>query len=107
MRGDLRLAVAEALTVEAAVEVNLGDGNSAPIVRLCQWLAIVAVDGGDHPVGRGIGVGAADNVDMVFTGKCGTRQGVAAPHRPGDDLTALTLHDFLTNQQVRLGLWPD
>jgi hypothetical protein len=87
--GNLRLEVAEALPVEAAVEVDLGDGEAAPLVGLCQRLAVVAVDGGDHPVSGGIGVGAADQIHVVFTGAGGTEQGIAAPHRPRNHLRSI------------------
>ena len=51
-----------------AGKVDLGDGDLAPLLRLRDRLAGVVEDGGDHPVALRIGVGAADDVDVVLAG---------------------------------------
>ena len=48
--GQLGLEVAEAVPLQAMVEVNFGDDDRAPLFGVDDRLAVVAVDGGQHPV---------------------------------------------------------
>ena len=54
-----------------------------------EGFAVVAVDGGDHPVTRGVGVSAADDVNVILASARGTEHGVAAPHGPRDNFRAV------------------
>src|SRR5437867_1896052 len=76
--GNLRFEVAEAGPVEAAVQIDFGDGDGPPLLRLGEGAAVVAVDGGDRPVVGNLGVGAAHQVDVVLAGAGGGEERVAA-----------------------------
>lgn len=81
--------IAEAVPVHGCGEIDLGDGDVAPVVGLRDDVAVVVEDAGDHPIVlRGVGVGAAGDEDVVFAGAGTGEHGIAAPNRPGDDLRA-------------------
>src|SRR2546429_1826150 len=72
----------------ALVQVHFGDADRAPFPGLSQHAAVLAIDGGEHPVARHVFVGAADEIDMVLA-RAGARLfGIAAPHGPRDDFRA-------------------
>src|SRR5258705_7981654 len=72
----------------ALVQVHFRDADSSPFPGLGEHAAVLAVDGREHPVARHVFVSAADEIDLVLT-CAGTRLlGIAAPHRPRDDLSA-------------------
>src|SRR5688572_3477683 len=78
---NLGFEVAEAGPVEPFVEIDFSDDDVAPLLGLSERAAIVAVDGGHHPVARCVGVSAADDVDVVLAGAGGSEHRVAAPDR--------------------------
>ena len=89
MRGDLRLEIPEAVPAEALVEIHLSEGHCAPFLCLRQRASVVTVHGGYHPVAGGIGVRAADDVDVILASARRAQHGITAPNRPGDHLRAV------------------
>ncbi len=85
---DLGFEVAESVPVDGFVEVDFGYGDSSPLLCLGKRATVVVVDCGDYPVSRYVGVGAADDVDVVFAGAGGSEERIAAPDGPGDDFGA-------------------
>lgn len=86
MRWNLRFEIAETVPVEALVQINLGDGDGAPVLGLRKRFAIMAVNSRDHPVTGGIGVCAANDINVILAGACRAKDWVAAPHGPRDNL---------------------
>src|SRR6185436_411002 len=72
----------------ALVQVHLGDTDRSPFLCLGEHAAILAIDSGEHPVARHVFVRAADEIDLVLAGSGARLVGIAAPHRPRDDLSA-------------------
>jgi hypothetical protein len=86
MPRQLSLEIAQAVPEQTLVQVHLGDDHGSPLLSLGQRLAVVAVNGRQHPVAGDVLVSAADDIDMVFAGAGAGQVGVAAPHGPGDHL---------------------
>ena len=65
--------------MQALVEIHFGHGDRAPFLGLGERLAVVVVDRRDHPVRGDVGVGAADDVDVVLARAGGASSGLQ-PH---------------------------
>src|ERR1035438_4287328 len=89
MPWNLRLEVAEADPVGAAIQVHFRNCDSTPLRALREHGAGVVEDGGDHPVARHILVCAADDIDVVLASTGTGQLWVAAPNGPGDHLGAV------------------
>ena len=68
MRLDLTLKVTQAMPVGWLIEIHFGNDYRAKFFSLNQRPAVMAVDRGSDPVPIGFGVGAADDINMIFTG---------------------------------------
>jgi hypothetical protein len=62
--------------------------HTVPIPLLGEHAAVLAIDGGKHPVARHVFVSAADEIDLVLARAGARLLGIAAPHRPRDDFRA-------------------
>src|SRR6266581_5350747 len=72
----------------ALVQVHFRDADSSPFPGLGEHAAVLAIDGGEHPIPRHVFVSAADEIDLVLTRAGARLLGIAAPHWPGDDFRA-------------------
>src|SRR5579859_6203926 len=86
MSRDFGLEISQADPLRAVVEIDLSNGNGAPILGLGDRLAAMVEHRRDHPVVRDILIGAADEVYVILTGPGASQQRVASPNRPGDHL---------------------
>src|SRR2546426_5879519 len=50
----------------ALVQVHFRNANGAPLFRLREHAAVLAIDRGEHPVARHVFVSAADDVNLVL-----------------------------------------
>src|SRR4051812_11499691 len=82
MSRQLGLEVAQAVPLQALIEVNLGDDDGAPGLGVDDRLAIVSVDRGQNPVTRNVFVSAAHQIDVVFARSGTGEQRVTSPYRP-------------------------
>src|SRR5437762_11971967 len=74
--GDVGFEIAQARPAGAGVQVHLGDGHGAPVLRQRDRAAGVVEDGAEHPLVRYVLVGAADEVDVVLAGAGPGQHGV-------------------------------
>ena len=87
---NLCFEIPQAVPMRGRIEIDFGDSHGAKHIRLRQHVAVVIEDAGDHPLVLGrIGVGAADDVNVVFAGACSGQHGIAAPHGPGNDFSPM------------------
>src|SRR5262249_2867361 len=79
--------VAEVVSPEVAlIQIDFGHYHFAPLLSFGDGLAGVVVDGRERPIALHIGISAADQINVIFTGASLRQEWIAAPHRPGDHL---------------------
>src|SRR5262249_51783547 len=81
---NFRLEVAETDPLRAPAQVHLRERYRAPVLGVCDRLAGVVENRGNHPVPRDVLVGTAHHVDVVLASPGPGQKRVAAPHGPGD-----------------------
>src|SRR5262249_13455168 len=72
----------------ALAQIHFCDANRAPLLRLGEHAAVLAIDSGQHPVARNIFISTADEVDLIFARSSARLLWIAAPHRPRNDFCA-------------------
>src|SRR3989442_11220858 len=72
----------------ALVQIHFCDADSSPFPGLGEHAAVLAIDGGEHPIPRHVFVRAADEIDLVLARAGARLLGIAAPHRPRNDFRA-------------------
>ena len=73
----------------ALVQAHFGDADGAPFAGLGEHAAVLAIDGGEHPVARHVFVRAADQTDLVLACAGAGLLGFAAPHGPREKFVTM------------------
>ena len=85
---EMRLKIPKARPVESLIQVDLRDHHRSPFLRLRQGAPILVPNCADHPIARDVFIGAANEVDVVFTSPRGGKGRVATPYWPSNYLGA-------------------
>src|SRR5439155_13189747 len=81
---DLSFKITQPWPERALVQVHFRDADGAPFTGLGEHAAVLAVNGGEHPVARHVLVSAADQIDLVLARPGARLLRIASPHRPRD-----------------------